>query len=213
MFRSFVMTAALYFVSVPLCAVQGDLGVLGGFGFATSMTATAGGASANAGFQPGAGVGAFVGGNLTDVIGGEVRYLLLFDSLKISQGGTQATLSGRSHLVHYDFLFHARPRRSSVRPFLAAGGGIRWIEGTGAQQVYQPLSQFALLTPTREVVPLISVGGGVKFRLSPRISLRLEARDYVSPHLSKVIAASPGANLHGWIHEIVPMAALTYTFR
>ena len=211
MFRSFAMVAALWLVSAPFCAAA-ELGVLGGMGTATSMTAIAGGTSASAGFQPGAAVGAVLGDSRTELIGGELRYLMLFDNLKIFQGGTEAAFSGRSHIIHYDLLVHARPRRSPIRPFLAGGGGIRWIEGTGAQQVYQPLSQYALLTQTRELVPLISVGAGVKFRLSPKVYLRTEIRDYISPHTSKVIAASPGANLHGWIHEFVPLAALTYTF-
>jgi len=214
MFRSFVRTAALSVVSAAF-GFAAELGVLGGFGTATSTTATAGGTSASVGFQSGPGVGALVGDNWgnSKIFGGEVRYLLLFDSLKVSQGGTQATLSGRSHLMHYDVLVHALPPRSPVRPFLAVGGGARVIEGTGPPQVYQPLSQYALLTQTSEIVPLISAGGGVKFRLGPRVNLRAEIRDYISPHLTKVITASPGASLHGWIHEIVSMAALTYTFR
>jgi hypothetical protein len=212
MFRPLIMIVAISAATLPLFAINGYLGLSGGYGATTSATATAGGESASVGFQPGPGVGGFVGGDLTNVIGGEVRYLLLFDNLRVSQGGTDATLSARSHLLHYDFLLHARPRNSTVRPFLAGGGGIRWIEGTGAQQVYQALSQFALLTPTREVVPLISIGGGLKFRISPWISLRTEIRDYISPHLTKVIAAPPGASVHGWIHEIVGQAALTITF-
>ena len=212
MFRSYVMAAALLLASAPFCAAV-ELGVLGGFGAANSMTATAGGSSASAGFEPGSGIGALLGDNRTSLLGGELRYLMLFDNLKISQGGTEATFTGRSHLIHYDLLLHARSRRSSVRPFLAAGGGVRWVEGTGAQQIYQPLSQYALLTQTREFLPLISAGGGVKFRVSSKVDFRMEVRDYISPHLSKVIAASPGATLHGWIYEFVPLAALTVRFR
>jgi hypothetical protein len=180
------------------------------------MTATAAdGSLANAGFQAGPGVGGLIGEDFrkSKVIGGEFRYVLLFDNLKVSQGGTQATMGGRSHLIHYDVLFHARPPERVVRPFLAVGGGARLIEGTGAQQVYQPLSQYVLLTQTREIAPLIDGGGGVKFKLSPRINFRTEIRDYINPHLSKVITASPGARIHGWTHEIVALAALTYTIR
>jgi len=211
MFRSFAMIAALWLGSAPFCAAV-DLGVLGGFGAAASMTAAAGGTSAAAGFQSSVGAGALLGDDQTNLLGGELRYLLLFDNLKISQGGTQATFSGRSHLIHYDVLFHLRPRRSPVRPFLAAGGGVRWVEGTGAQQAYQLLSDYALYSQTREIVPLISAGGGLKFRVSSKVSLRMEVRDYISPHLTKVIAASPGAALHGWINEFVPLAALTFKF-
>jgi len=212
MFRSLIFVASLSVVAAPFCAAD-EIGVMGGFGTATNMTATAGGTSASAGFRPGAGVGALLGRNGPHWFGGEFRYLFLFDSLKVSQGGTEATFSGRSHLVHYDLLLHARPERSPIRPFIAGGGGFRWIEGTGAQQVFQPLSQFALLTHTREIVALISAGAGVKFRLSSRLNFRMEVRDYISPGFTKVIAAPPGASLHGWIHEFVPLASLTFTFR
>jgi hypothetical protein len=212
MFRSLIFIASLSVVSAPFCAAD-EIGVLGGFGTATNMTATAGGISASAGFRPGPGVGALIGFSRTQLFGGEIRYLFLFDKLKVSQGGTEVTFGGRSHLIHYDFLLHARPRRSPIRPFIAGGGGIRWIEGTGAQQVFQPLSQVALLTHTREVVALISAGAGVKFRISSRLNFRMEVRDYISPGLTKVIAAPPGASFHGWIHEITPLASLTFTYR
>lgn len=213
MFRTTVILslgALLGAASAPFLSAQTELGVLGGYGFATSMTATASGTSAEAGFHPGAAVGGFFGMNQTDRIGGEIRYLLRWNNLRLSQGGTETTFTGRSHLIHYDFLVHARSRSSHIRPFLAGGAGIRLVEGTGAQQVYQPLSQFALLTQTREVLPLISAGGGIKFRLSSRLYLRTEIRDYISPPLGKVIAASPGATLHGWIHDVVPLAGLTF---
>ena len=209
----FVFALAVAVVWAPSCAAQTELGLIGGYGTPeTSMTATAAGSSASAGFQSGALAGAFLGMNPTEHIGGEVRYELNWDPLKVSQSGTSATLSGRSQLIHYDLLLHATSRSAHVRPFLAVGGGIRWITGTGAQQEYQPLSQFALLTPTRELRPLISAGGGIKFKLSSRVSLRTEVRDFICPPLKKVIAAPPGATLTGWIHDIVAMVGLTFTF-
>jgi len=36
---------------------------------------------------------------------------------------------------------------------------------------------------------LASVGAGVKVTISPRMILRVEFRDYISPHMTKVIAA------------------------
>ena len=72
--------------------------------------------------SPGSGAGEGVGALLGEdwgknkVVGGEVRYLVLFDGLKVSQGGTQATMTGHSQLIHYDVLFHARPPGSPVRP-------------------------------------------------------------------------------------------------
>ena len=214
MFRPLTSNVAFLVFAAPLCAGQADLGLIGGFGVpAASATASLGGTSATAGFQQGEGLGVLVGTNSSNIIGGDLRYLLLFDDLKLSRGGSNVTFGSRSHLIHYDLLIHARARGYSIRPFVAAGGGIRYVEGTGAQQVYQPLSEYALLTQTREVLPLVSAGGGIKFRMTRRLDLRIEVRDFMSPHPTKVIAASPGASLHGWIHEITPMAELVYVFR
>jgi hypothetical protein len=214
MFRPLTINLTFCIFAAPLCAGQTDLGFIGGFGVpAASATASLAGASATAGFQQGGGVGVLLGTNSSDIIGGDLRYLLLFNDLKLSQGGNNVTFGSRSHLIHYDLLIHARPRGYRVRPFVAVGGGIRYVEGTGAQQVYQPLSQYALLTQTRELLPLISAGGGIKFRMTRRFDFRMEVRDFMSPHPTKVIAAAPGASLHGWVHEITAMAELVMVFR
>ena len=202
---------ALAFVPAALCLAQPEIGVVGGYGTAIHTTATAGSESADTGFKPGAAVGALWSEYFNEHLAGEVRYVLRFSDLMVSQGGTEVDFAARSHLIHYDFLWHFSPRQSPVRPFVAAGGGIRWVEGTGTQHSFQPLENFALLTRTREILPLISAGAGVKLAVSQRLQLRVEFRDYISPHMTKVIAAPPGAKLSGWIHDFVPMVGIAFT--
>jgi hypothetical protein len=107
-------------------------------------------------------------------------------------------------LIHYDVLVHVKPAGSRIRLFLAAGAGARVFRGTGREAAYQPLQQFALLTKTQEAKPLVSLGAGVKAAVSPRLVLRVEFRDYISPFPTQVITPAIGSKLGGWLHDIVP---------
>jgi hypothetical protein len=108
------------------CAAQQyELGASGGFGFSTNATVTRGSDSATAGLKPGAAFGVFVVQNMYKHLGGEVRYTFQMDDLKVSQGGTEATFSAQTHALHYDLLYLAGGRDARVRPFIAAGGGVK----------------------------------------------------------------------------------------
>src|SRR6266478_2846236 len=82
------------------------------------------------------------------VLGGGLRYEYLPGDLKVSSGGAESTFSGEAHAIHYDFLMHFAPTGSKIRPFVAAGGGVKVYRGTGAATLTQPLQRFALLTAT-----------------------------------------------------------------
>lgn len=163
------------------------------------------------GFQPGPSAGAFLGQTMSNHFGGELRYLYAQNDLKVRSGGTEATFSGRSHVVNYDLLVYATPRNSKVRPYVAAGGGIKFYQGTGAEQAFQPLSNLALLTRTSEALPTADFGAGIKIRASRRTTFRLEFRDYITK-VPKVFAASPGAQFSGILHQWVPAFGVSWAF-
>lgn len=191
---------------------QYELGGLGGFGVPKGLTAEAGGASADTGFQSGGAWGVVGTDNMYSRISGEFRYLFRWSKLRVASGGQEATFGGRSHIVHYDFLFHTKLRENKTRPFIAVGAGIKVFAGTGVERAFQPLSQFVLLTKKREMQPLISVGGGVKWHFRNHLSVRVEVRDYVTPPPKEVLVPAPGARITGWLHDIVPLVGLSYTF-
>jgi Outer membrane protein beta-barrel domain len=192
---------------------QYGFGALGGWAAPSfGLSVNSGSASASAGFAQGGAAGLLAGMNSSRLLGGETRYLVQFSSMKLSQGGTDVRFSARTHLVHYDLLVHARPRGAPVRPFVAVGAGVKFYQGTGAEQTFQPLIQFAALTHTTEIKPLISAGGGVKLTLKPQWEVRAEVRDYITPPPEKLITPVPGAKLQGWIHDVVPLVGLVYTF-
>lgn len=198
----------------PLGAQQPKwhLGVLAGYALAPAATAAQGGEQAETGFKAGAVLGAQGGQDLYEHLGGEFRYVFRFSDLKVSRAGTQVRFSGRSQTVHYDLLVFARGRAAPVRPYVAVGGGVRIYQGTGEEAAFQPLSRFAILTRTRQVVGLASLGGGVKIRIGERSWLRWEIRDYLTPFPKTVIAPGRGADIRGWVHDLTPMAGIGVEF-
>ncbi len=203
---------ALSILSAAICPAQWELGALGGFGFHNNRTVAGRAGTAAATFRSGPAWG-FLGAHDTyRFVSGEMRYVFRATDPKLSQGQTTAAFNGHAHLVHADFLVHARKTGSRIRPFLSAGGGIKVFRGTGTETAAQPLNRFALLTKTREVKPLLSAGGGVKFALSPHFSVRAEFRDYITPFPERVIAPAPGASIGGLLHDLAPLIGLSVTF-
>ena len=198
-------------VATACLAQQWEIGGLGGGSFMTHATVDAAAGSATAGFQPGAAVGCFAG-NFGERFGGEVRYLFLQSGLKLSSAGSQATFGGAAHIIHYDFIVHPKRREGAIMPYLAGGAGVKVFRGTGQETAYQPLQQFAFLTKTQQVVPLISVGGGIKVSLRSKMLLRAELRDYITPFPTKVIAPVPPAKIGGWLHDFVPLVGISFAF-
>jgi hypothetical protein len=134
------------------------------------------------------------------------------NDLKLSSGGTSASFGAQSHAVHYDFLVHATPLGSSMRPYVAFGGGVKFYRGTGTEVAVQPLGNIALLTKTNEVKGLLSVGGGVKFQLSSRVLIRLDVHDYITPFPVNLIAPASGSTApSGWVNNIVATAGVSFT--
>jgi hypothetical protein len=188
-----------------------EVGGGAGGGFYTPDSVTAGGASASAKIDSNVAGSAWLGNNLAGNWGGELRGDFQLGALDVSQGGNSATFAGRSYAFHYDLLWHARPVGSKIRPFVAAGAGIKVYQGTGAQTVYQPLSNFVLLTQAQDLTPLISAGGGVKFQVTPHLQIRAELHDYLTTFPKQVIAPAQGAKIGGWMQDFVPMVGVSYT--
>jgi len=132
----------------PAFAQKYEFGVGGGGSFYQSKTITNARGNADAGFDNGWAATAYIGNNMYNHIGGELRYSYLHNDLKLSSGSATATFGGEAHAIHYDFLIHATPVKSTVRPYVAAGGGIKYYRGTGTEVQVQPMGNIALLTKT-----------------------------------------------------------------
>ncbi len=153
-----------------------------------------------------------IGQDLYQHFSGEVRYTFRDNDLVLKGAGQKVSMDGDSHLVHYDLLFHALGKSSRVRPYAAAGGGMRLFRGTGHEYANQPFSNFALLTKTTQVKPLISVGGGVKVTVTGHAIIRVDFRDYISPFPENLFVTAPGAKIRGWLNDFVPLVGVSYVF-
>lgn len=145
--------------------------------------------------------------------GGELRYDYQLGDLQLNGGGTSASFGAHTYAMHYDVLWYASPNGSRIRPFVAVGAGIKVFQGTGTEVAFQPLNQIALLTKAQDLTPVVSAGGGVKVQIAPRVSLRLELHDYLTPFPKKVITPNSGQGVSGWgwLQDFVPMVGISYT--
>jgi hypothetical protein len=186
----------------------------GGIGgsFYPSRDVKNGSTTASAGIRTNIASGVWLGQNASGRWGGEVRYDYQIGDLSLERGSTSASLNAQSHALHYDVLWHATRRGSTVRPFLAAGAGIKVYRATGQPGLVQPLSQYALLTKGDELQPLLSLGAGVKWQIGQSLQLRLEVHDYITPFPKELIAPNVGSTMPSILQNIVPMLAIAYTF-
>jgi hypothetical protein len=191
---------------------QWEFGGVGGAGFLSNVNVSSPLGSAKAGFQPGGAFGAFVGQSISSHIAGEIRYEFLQSNLQLSSGGTTARFNGNAHAVHYDMILHTNRKEAQTQFFAAVGGGMKIFQGTGAEQAFQQLSQYGYFTKTHAVKPMISVGGGITYRLSARMYLRTEVRDFITMFPKEVITPAPGAKYGSLLHDFVPMVGVDYVF-
>ncbi|HEY7338521.1 MAG TPA: outer membrane beta-barrel protein [Bryobacteraceae bacterium] len=189
-----------------------EFGVVGGLGYAPNLSVRQASATASAGLGHGAAVGVYGGEDTYRHFGGEVRYLYSFGNLEASSNGASVRFGRRTHTIAGDILIYPRPTESRVRPFLALGGGVEILDGTGRESAAQPLGQFVALTHTRETLAVGDVGAGFKIALSEHLRLRIEAHDYAGPSPKKVIAPAPGASIGSFMNEIVGTISLAFAW-
>jgi hypothetical protein len=145
-------------------------------------------------------------------LGGEFRWLIRFGGPELQSNGITVTTPGHTNAITYDFLFHMTPRESRVRPFVAAGAGIKAYTGS-FQDLPQPLSRLAVLRSVTQIEPAISAGGGLKFLLPEHIQLRLDFRALMTPLPNDVIRPiGPSSRIHGWVYDFVPLGGISYVF-
>jgi hypothetical protein len=192
-------------------AQKWEVGFGAGGSFLTSDTISNPAGNASAGRDPGLALSAWLDNDIgSGLFGGELRYDYEMGDLKLSSGGTNVKFGSRSNAVHYDFVYHFASSEAAVRPFVSAGGGVKWFSGTGTEQVYQPLSDIAVFSDVRDLRPLVSVGGGVKFTIAKSTQMRLEVHDFLTPFPSKLIAPVGGSSVGGWLQDFVVMAGIEF---
>jgi len=206
-----MLVVCLLAAAPAMLAQRWEVGGGAGGGFYTSQDVSLGSQSVAAKIATNLAAGAWLANNSQNKIGGELRFDYQLGALQLNGDGSSASFAARSYAIHYDIVYHFAPNGSKIRPFVAAGAGIKVYQGTGTEAAYQPLEQFALLTKAQDLVPLISGGAGVKVQLAPRVQLRFEVHDYATPFPKQVITPNSGAKAGGWLMDFVPMVGISYT--
>ena len=114
--------------------------------------------------------------------------------------GDQGKTGMNIHQFSYDFLVHALPEGSSVRPFLCGGGGFSafFPPGTSAFSG-NGVNKFGF-----------NYGGGVKVKLGPIYGFRFDMRDYVT---GKPFDQKFGVfNTRGLLHNIETSVGIAIFF-
>jgi hypothetical protein len=190
-----------------------EVGAGGGGNFYTSQTFTNPAGNASAKLASGFIVSAWLDNNTSGQFSGELRYDYEHSDLKLSSGGTDVSFGGaQTNAIHYDAVFRFASHEARVSPYVTGGVGIKDYSGTGTEQVFQPLSDIALLTKTSQFKPLLVVGGGVKFQIASNVIFRVELHDFLTPFPDKVIAPALGSKVGGWLSDFAAMAGISFSF-
>ena len=192
-------------------AQQFEIGALAGGGFLSSAPESHA-ASVSAGLAPGPTAGFIFAQNRYARWSGEIRYLFEERDPRITGAGTSTSFSGQTHAVHYDLIFKPRARSTRVQSYFSAGGGLKVFRGTGPEAAYRPLMQYAYLTRATEWKPMVALGAGIKFPLTPRWILRADFQAHVTPFPSRVITPAPGLSMARWLVDLVPTVGLSWVF-
>src|SRR4051812_14806101 len=189
---------ALALLCAGACFAQAwEVGGAIGYGWYRGVRVNGPGAEASAGIHNRFAAGAVVTENLYDHFSGEIRYTYHDGDPYLSLNGRSANIQGQSHAFTYEFLVHAFDRERRLRPFLAGGVGAKYYRTTGPEPNPQPAPGDATLVRTNEWRLLVSVGGGVSYRLRNHLVVRGDLRDYIPPFPRKLFVPANNATDRG----------------
>jgi hypothetical protein len=216
--------------SIACMAQEWEIGAGGGYGWPLNSSVTPAGIPVRSGQAPRAAFSIFSAENPYNYLGGEFQYAFRQGGTEIKSNGFTETASGYSNILVYNLTVHMTPFQSKIRPFVAAGTGIKIYTntdfcrpfvaaGTGINIytntdfcVPQPLAGVVLLRRGTQVEPVVSFNGGVKYMLPHHVQLRLDLRVYTSPAPDELIRPIAPARIRGWIYDLMPMAGIAYMF-
>src|SRR5689334_24117158 len=120
------MRCAILFVFVAACfGQQWELGAGAGYGVYRNGTIISAAGKATAGIRNRFALSAWAEEDLTEHIGGEVRYMYHDGHPFLSSPAAKTDLQGESHSFHYDALFLFRGSGERLRPYAATGIGVK----------------------------------------------------------------------------------------
>jgi opacity protein-like surface antigen len=206
MFRIFV---PLLFASTALA--QWEAGAILGYGWYRNARISTPESNVGAGVRSRFVAGAILADQPHEYLAGELRYLFHDGDPFFETGGARANIQGQSHTLTYELLIHLIHSEARIRPFVAAGAGAKGYIVSGPAPIAVALAVATL--QAHDVWKLVwTLGGGVKFRLHPNLSARIEFRDYITTFPRTLIVPAPGNSARGLFQQLTPSFGLSYVF-
>ena len=197
-----------------VCSAQQRYEIGGAIGYGiyrdTRINSAAGEATAS--IQNRFAAGAVFCEDLYEHISGEIRYLYQDGDPFLSFGSKKGNMQGQSHAIHYDVLLHLRERDDRFRPYAVGGVGAKYYRTTGPEPNPQPAPQIAELVKDNQWRWLVTVGGGVKYRVADHVIVRGDFRDYITPFPTKLFVPTANGTDRGIFHQFTPTFGLGFTF-
>jgi hypothetical protein len=200
------------FSSASFAQHDWEVGAMAGGGWYRNSSVSNPIGSASAGYNSNFAFGGLLGEDLYKYIGGEIRYMFVVGDPVLKFHGATARTSGYTNVVHYDVIIHTASRESDIRPFFALGAGVKVYSAPNLADPAQPLLNFAVLRHVNQTEALISAGGGVKYRLSHDVQLRVDFRAYMTPAPNVLFTPVHPSTINGWIYHFVPTVGVSYLF-
>lgn len=183
-----------------------------GYGVYTNGTIFSPAGSISAGIRNRFAAGIDLGHEFSNYVSGQVSYLY-HDGHPFLQGlGVNTDIQGQSQALTAELLFHFKPRRRRLRPFVEGGIGTKDYVIAGPAPFPQPIPQIASLTTNDVWKVAFLFGGGLHYMLRPHLLLRGEMRDYVTTFPRTQIVPAPHNTARGVFQQITPLFGVSYTF-
>jgi hypothetical protein len=202
----------LLLCGAPCLAQRYELGATIGYGIYRNGSIYAPDGKAQAGIRNRFATGAVFSEDLYEHVSGELRYLFHDGHPFLSSGSIKSDIQGQSHTFTYELLFHPKGRERRMRPFFAAGAGAKGYVIAGPAPFPQALPGIARLTTQDEWKPVVSLGGGVKFRLYKNLVIRGDFRDYLTTFPRQQILPAPNGTARGIFQQFTPLFGVSYAF-
>jgi len=188
-----------------------NIGGAVGYGAYRNGSLKSGAGSATAGIENHFALSAWIGEDLYDRWGGELRYSFQNGGPFVESGGVRTAMAGKTHAIHFDILRYFAPKDAKIRPYASCGLGAKSFVVTGSQPMIQPLRAIGLLTAVNQVKPVISLGGGAKIEIAPHLRVRVDMRDYISPMPANIFTPVLGGKASGLFHQFTPTVGIDFT--
>jgi hypothetical protein len=192
--------------------LQYELGAVIGYGIYRNGSILSSEGSVEAGIRNRFAAGIILGVDFSKYVSGELTFLY-HDGHPFLQGqGVKVDIQGNSWALTSGLLFHFKDRTHHLRPFITGAVGSKEYIIAGPEPFPQPIPQIASLVDNDVWKVAFAVGGGVKYRIHPKVIFRGEFLDYLTTFPRTQIMPAQHNTARGIFEQFTPLFGVSYVF-